>query len=132
VREDDEDGAISSASSARKILLVDDNKDAAESLAMVLQIDGHDVKTAFNGEAALATAAGWTADVALLDIGMPGMDGYQLAARLRALPNYQHATLVALTGYGQPEDQKRIQAATFDHHLVKPASMADLNQILQG
>jgi PAS domain S-box-containing protein len=132
VREAEDSDAVPPTSRTKKILLVDDNKDAAESLAMVLQIDGHDVKTAFNGDAALATAAGWTADVALLDIGMPGMDGYQLAARLRALPNYQDATLVALTGYGQPEDQKRIQAASFDHHLVKPASMADLNEILQG
>jgi two-component system CheB/CheR fusion protein len=113
------------------ILLVDDNIDAAESLAMVLRMDGHEVRTAFSGEAALATAQEWAADAALLDIGMPGMDGFTLATRLRAIPAYRSAKLIALTGYGQPEDLERIESSSFDHHLVKPAPMRELSRVLE-
>lgn len=82
-------------------------------------------------EAALATAQEWAADAALLDIGMPGMDGFTLATKLRAIPAYKSAKLIALTGYGQPEDLERIQSSSFDHHLVKPAPMTELSRVLE-
>ncbi|HEY8879041.1 MAG TPA: ATP-binding protein [Roseateles sp.] len=108
----------------RRVLLIDDNQDAAESLAMMLRADGHEVRTGFGAEEALAMAAAWHPEVVLLDIGLPGMDGYEVARRLRAAGGPQR--LVALTGYGQPEDIQRSTEAGFDGHLVKPVDMAAL------
>ena len=110
----------------RKILLVDDSEDIAELMAAVLASLGHDVRVAFDGPSALAVLAGFEADVALLDIGLPGMDGYELAARLRALRPTAPLKLVAVTGYGQPADRARSTAAGFDAHLVKPVSVEAL------
>jgi PAS domain S-box-containing protein len=118
-------------SSPLRILVVDDNADAAESLAMLLELEGHVVKTAMNGESALALAASFAPDVALLDIGLPGMDGYALAAALRADPVHRALRLVALTGYGQPEDRERSRAAGFDMHLVKPVAPEELTRCLR-
>jgi PAS domain S-box-containing protein len=119
-------------SRARRILVVDDNADAAESLAMLLSLDGHEVRTALDGGAALATARDFLPEVALLDIGLPGMDGYELAAALRAEPALAGLRLVALTGYGQPEDRARSQAAGFDLHVVKPIGPEDLARCLDA
>jgi CheY-like chemotaxis protein len=111
---------------SRHILVVDDNEDAAESLALLLREEGHDVSVALSGEQALRLVQAQAFDVFVLDIGMPGMDGYTLALELRSQPNAQQATLIAHTGYGQPEDRLRAQQAGFDHHLTKPANLADL------
>jgi PAS domain S-box-containing protein len=115
----------------RRILVVDDNEDAADSLTMVLQIDGHEVACAYTAEDALAMAADFRPDVALLDVGLPRMDGYELAERLRALPGFARVYLVALTGYGQPGDRERALAAGFDSHLVKPAEFRMLQEIIE-
>jgi CheY-like chemotaxis protein len=115
----------------RRILVVDDNEDAADSLTMVLQLDAHEVACAYTAEDALVLAAEFRPDVALLDVGLPRMDGYELAARLRAMPGFERVCLVALTGYGQPGDRERALAAGFDGHLVKPAEYRTLQEIIE-
>ena len=102
------------------MLVVDDNRDAAESLAMLLELDNCIVTVAFDGHQALAVLATFTPDIALLDIGMPGMDGYELARRIRATGTGRDLRLVALTGWGQADDKKRAADAGFSEHLTKP------------
>jgi CheY-like chemotaxis protein len=104
----------------RRILVADDNRDSADSLKMLLALDGHDVRAAYSGPEALELAKTFEPEVALLDIGMPGMDGYELAGRLRDLPFRRRPLLVAVTGWGQMTDQERTLAAGFDRHLTKP------------
>jgi PAS domain S-box-containing protein len=104
----------------RRILIVDDSADSAESMALLLQIWGHDVHVASDGPHALAVAAECRPEVVLLDIGLPGMTGYEVARRLRELPDMADAVLVATTGYGQDEDRKHSREAGFALHLVKP------------
>jgi signal transduction histidine kinase len=116
------------AGSARRILVVDDNQDAADSLSMLLRLDGHEVKTAYGGEQALQLAADFAVDFVLLDIGLPGMNGYEVARRLRE--KGMTAQLIALTGYGQPEDVRRAKEAGFDAHLVKPVDIDRMLEIL--
>lgn len=108
------------ASSGHRLLVVDDNQDAADSLAMLLKLQGHEVRVAFSGMAALEMTKAYTPDVVFLDIGMPGMDGYEVARRLRQQPGLERVILAALTGWGQKEDRRRTTEAGFDHHLVKP------------
>jgi CheY-like chemotaxis protein len=111
------------------ILLVDDNKAAAQSLCTLLEHNGHKVILAYDGPEALTLATTHHPDVALLDIGLPTMDGYEVARRLRK--EYGNdITLIALTGYGQPEDRQKAEEAGFDEHLVKPVSIADLERVL--
>jgi signal transduction histidine kinase/ActR/RegA family two-component response regulator/PAS domain-containing protein len=116
--------------SALRILIVDDNPDAAQILAMFLESEGHCVAVEYHAEGALDNAQREAPDVFLLDIGLPGMDGYELAQRLRALPRTAHAILIALTGYGQAEDQERSKVAGFDYHFLKPADPAKLSALL--
>ena len=118
------------AGAQRRILVVDDNKDAAVSLGMLLKVLGMDVKTVNDGPAALTTLEGFRPDVVLLDLGMPGMDGFEVARRIREHHEYDDLTLVALTGWGQPEDRERTHAAGFNHHLVKPADISALRSLL--
>ena len=113
-------------SKRRQILLVDDNDDARMLLADVLATFGHKVEVAGDGPAALAILEVFKPDVAILDIGLPGMDGYELAARIHDLPGHRTLRLLALTGYGQPEDAKRTKAAGFEVHLVKPIDFQSL------
>lgn len=113
-------------SQSAHVMVVDDNRDAAQSLALLLESEGYRVDLAYDAAAALAQVQTDAPQVLLLDIGLPDMDGYQLARRLRALPQTVHATLIALTGYGQPQDQERSRSAGFDYHLVKPADTARL------
>jgi hypothetical protein len=115
---------------ARRVLVVDDNVDAAESLAMLLRIDGHDVRTAHDGDAALREVEAFRPDVVLLDLGLPGMDGCETARRVRAGSGGEQVLLVAVTGWGQAEDRQRTRAAGFDHHLVKPLDAESLPLIL--
>src|SRR5262245_37827753 len=114
----------------RKILVVDDNVDAVETLAEMLRLEGHEIRTAQDAECAVTEAVEFRPDVALLDIGLPGADGYSLANRLRALPQMRDAVLVAVTGYGRSEDFARSAAAGFDHHLVKPIDPSRLAAVL--
>ena len=114
-----------------RILLVDDNVDAASVLAEVLNVLGHEVLVAHDGPQALAAAEGFHATTALLDIGLPVMDGYELARLLRDLWKDRPVQFVALTGYGQQSDKERAKAAGFDAHMVKPVDLAELAALLQ-
>jgi len=113
-----------------RILVVDDYADAAESLTMLLQTEGHEVEIADCGMKALEKAQTFRPQIVLLDIGLPDLDGYEVAKRLRALPETHDAILIALTGYGQTEDCERSQAAGFDHHLLKPLNFEKLSALL--
>jgi signal transduction histidine kinase/CheY-like chemotaxis protein len=118
------------APSPTQILLVDDNPDALEALSMLLEMDGHTVRVAGDGLAALEMTQDYVPEVALVDIGMPGIDGFQLANMLRARPTLQSTLLVALTGYGAESDKSRALAAGFDVHLTKPLSLDKFRDIL--
>ncbi|HEY6066575.1 MAG TPA: MASE1 domain-containing protein [Thermoanaerobaculia bacterium] len=108
------------AEDARRVLVVDDNSDAREALRFLLEDEGHHVRTAADGPDALAEALAFRPDVVFLDIGLPGMDGYEVARRLRTQPGSESARIVAVSGYGQAEDRERSRAAGFDDHLLKP------------
>ena len=112
---------------ARRVLVVDDNRDAAALLDEALEAQGHEVRVAFDGPQALALVEGFTPDVALLDIGLPVMDGYELARRLGALPHLQGTVMFAITGYGQMIDRKRSEEAGFAAHIVKPVDVLQLS-----
>jgi CheY-like chemotaxis protein len=116
----------------RRILVVDDNVDAVESLALLLELSGHEVHRAYEGSRALELARALHPEIALLDLGLPGLDGYAIARALRADPATAHMTLVALTGYGQPADRERSRAAGFDAHLVKPVDFDELQALVGG
>jgi len=126
--------ATSKASVANglKVLIVDDNEDAAMLLSEFLTLRGITTYVAHDGSRALAAAADFGGDVALLDIGLPGMDGFELARRLRALPGWSDAKLFALTGYGQESDRARAKDAGFDEHLIKPVNLDLLDRMLAG
>ncbi len=115
---------------SRRILVADDNIDAAESMAMLMETEGHEVMLAHDGPAALDTAETHRPDVALLDIGMPGFDGYELAARIRAADWGRNMLLVAMTGWGQRDDRQRALEAGFDVHMTKPVSVEAVMQLL--
>ncbi|SFC20058.1 hybrid sensor histidine kinase/response regulator [Massilia yuzhufengensis] len=122
--------AAHAASGPVRVLVVDDNADAAQMLATLLEAHGHLVSVEYDGNSGLARALREQPDAMLLDIGLPDMDGHELARRLRAAPGTANATLIALTGYGQREDRERAHQAGFDQHLVKPADLSELLRIL--
>lgn len=114
----------------RRVLVVDDNADAAESLAALLRLFGHEVGVALDGEQALELAPSLRPDVVLLDLGMPRMDGHEVARRMRAAPWGTSMKIVALSGFGDGEDRERSLKAGCNDHFVKPVSPADLEAIL--
>jgi CheY-like chemotaxis protein len=114
----------------RNVLIVDNNQGAAESLALLLRLAGQEVRTAYDGATALDLARARPPDVVLLDIGMPGMDGLEVARRLRQDLGLKQAVLVALTGYGGEEDRRRSREAGFNAQLVKPADLGALQELL--
>jgi CheY-like chemotaxis protein len=115
-----------------RILVVDDNEDAANSLGLLLRAMGHDLRVAHGGEDGLRLAGEFLPEVALLDIGMPGMDGYALARRLRENPAHDGLLIAAVTGWGQARDRTRADEAGFDMHFRKPISAADLATVLDA
>jgi CheY-like chemotaxis protein len=117
---------------ARRILVVDDNEDGAAMLSEALKAKGHDTRVAHDAPAALAIAERFMPDIAFLDIGLPVMDGYELAGRLRQVPGLDRVRLVAVTGYGQESDRRRSQAAGFHHHLVKPVDFSAVETVVNG
>jgi CheY-like chemotaxis protein len=121
---DSGDGAVRHA--ARRVLIVDDNPDAAELLAEALVEGGHDVRTAGDGPSALQLVSTFSPDIAFLDIGLPVMDGYELAGLLRSVPSLAHTPLVAITGYAQDDDRQRALASGFAAHLTKPIHLDGL------
>jgi len=114
----------------RRVLLVDDNPDALESLRMLLEYVGHEIAVASDGRSAIERVVSWQPEVALIDIGLPDLDGYEVVTRLRAMNLDARPLLVALTGYGQPEDRMRALSAGFDVHLTKPVDLDELTRIL--
>jgi len=129
-REPARGSAFSEEQRARRILIADDNRDAADSLAVMLRAGGHEVRTAYDGREALEAAQAFGPQLALIDIGMPRMNGYETAKAIRGQPLGESMLLVALTGWGQPEDKQRSQRAGFDHHLVKPVDPSVLDRLL--
>jgi PAS domain S-box-containing protein len=123
-------GSASTVLAPRRVLVVDDNHDAADSLGTLLRLLGADVHIVYSGPDALEALAAYQPAVVLLDIGMPGMDGYEVAQRIREQPAFQDVTLIALTGWGQEADRNRTQAAGFDYHLIKPADVSALETLL--
>jgi signal transduction histidine kinase/ActR/RegA family two-component response regulator len=116
----------------RRILVADDNRDAADSLTVMLRIAGHEVRTAYDGQQALDLAETFKPSLALLDLGMPRVNGYDTARRLRESEHGRDILIIALTGWGQPEDRNRSVAAGFDHHLVKPVDPSMLERLLSA
>ena len=123
-------GEVSGAAAQKRILVVDDNIDAGESLKLLLQLDGHEVRLAHDGEQAVDVVGNAAPDVVFLDIGMPRVNGYEAARRIRALPAGGGIKLVALTGWGQPGDRERAAQAGFDMHLTKPVAHEALRELL--
>lgn len=115
-----------------RVLVVDDKADAADSLALLLKFNGHETLAVYSGKEALASMESFKPDVAVLDIGLPEMNGYDLARQIRKMPQSKTLRLIALTGYGQVEDQQRARAAGFDGHLVKPVELAALERAIGG
>jgi CheY-like chemotaxis protein len=115
-----------------QVLVVDDNTDAAESLGVLLDIEGHAAHIAHNGAEALQVAQSQPLDVVFLDIGLPDMTGYDVARRMRLLPNMQKTLLVALTGWGTQDDRERTREAGFDRHLTKPAELPAVEELLRA
>ncbi|HET9233148.1 MAG TPA: response regulator, partial [Candidatus Eisenbacteria bacterium] len=116
----------------RRILIVDDNRDAADSLAILLRMADHDVRTVHDGLEALDAATDFEPEVVLLDIGLPKLNGYEVARHIRELKGGRDRLLVAMTGWGQKEDHRRSREAGFDHHLTKPVEFSTLMNLLGG
>jgi CheY-like chemotaxis protein len=113
-----------------RVLVVDDNVDSAEAITASLRIEGHHAEVAYDGETAIEKARNSTPDAVLLDIGLPGLSGLEVARTLRTLPETRHALLIALSGYGQLEDRERSLEAGLDHHLTKPVDPRALSSLL--
>jgi PAS domain S-box-containing protein len=115
-----------------RLLIVDDNQDAADSLALLLELEGHEVAAVYTAQAALQRAQSFIPSIVLLDIGLPEMDGYEVARRMRAMPELAGVRLIAVTGYGQAEDRKRTREAGFDDHLTKPVDLSSVERTIAG
>jgi CheY-like chemotaxis protein len=131
VRTSGETRSPSAGGLRRRILVVDDNRDAAQALRLLLEGDGHEVHVANDGPSGLALAKQYPPDVALLDIGLPKMNGYELAQHIRSETSLEGTLLVAVTGYGQLHDRARASASGFHHHLVKPVEFGALQRLLR-
>jgi CheY-like chemotaxis protein len=113
-----------------RVLIVEDDADTAECLALVLNMEGYETRTAHDGPAALSLGMSFHPDVVLLDLGLPGMDGYEVAVRYRSTPELKRIALVALSGHGYPSHRKLAMAAGCDAHLMKPVEVAELQQAI--
>lgn len=120
------------AAPALKVLVVDDNRDSADSACAIIRMLGYDAECAYDGTSALTTAARWQPDMVLLDLAMPGLDGYMTLGRLRKLPAMDRAHVVAMTGYGSKEDRHRTADAGFDGHLTKPVELDALTRLIES
>jgi CheY-like chemotaxis protein len=127
-----EDASAIKNGAGLKIMVIDDNQDAAETCALLLELSGHRVKTAFTGTRALELAQAFEPDALLIDIGLPDITGYELARKARAASWGRDAILIALTGWGQEEDRRRAFEAGFNHHLTKPVAPEVLESLLQS
>ena len=116
----------------KRVLIIDDNKDAADSLAQLLQLDGHETQAAYSSKQALEHVQLFGPDIMLLDIGLPEMNGYEIAKALRSRPSLDHLRLIAVTGYGQAIDRQFALTAGFNDHLMKPLDIAALRRAMAG
>lgn len=114
----------------RRILVVDDNRDSADASALLLQLEGHEVRAVYSGPEALEIARHFAAEIILMDIGLPGIDGYGIARRIRNMPNQVDALYVAVSGYSPKSERTGTRAACFDHHLMKPIVLSDLRALI--
>lgn len=114
------------------VLIVEDNPDTAETLRVLLQLSGYHVAVAYNGSAGVEVARQFRPHIVLSDLGLPGIDGFEVARQLRRSPETATATLIAVTGYGQEEDRRKSRQAGFDYHLVKPVDPNELERLLQS
>jgi two-component system CheB/CheR fusion protein len=121
-----------SQGNSRRILLIDDNVDLTTTMSALLRLGGHEVAVCCDGPSGIEAASEQVPEVILIDIGLPGMNGYEVASRLRQTPQFDRTMLVAVTGYGQADDRRRAREAGFDHHLVKPVFFEALQQLLAG
>jgi CheY-like chemotaxis protein len=119
------------APAGRRILVVDDNRDAADSLALLLGLEGHDVRVAYAGRPAIEVAHAFAPGIVVLDLGLPDLSGYDVARLLRQDPALGHVALIALTGWGQDEHRQRALEAGFDHHVTKPVDLEAFARLLQ-
>ncbi|WP_160174741.1 hybrid sensor histidine kinase/response regulator [Caballeronia grimmiae] len=124
--------AIPSSIKTRRILVVDDNVDAADAMTALLELEGHEVRTVYSGEEAVEILSRYSPEVILLDLGLPGMSGLDVARHIRATPSMKDVTLVAITGWGQPQDRARTADAGFDFHFTKPVDVGQLSQAIEG
>ncbi len=115
-----------------RVVIIEDNRDAADTLGQLVSLSGHEVRVAYDGLAGVLAAREWGPDVVLCDIGLPGLDGYGVAAALRRHPTTAKAHLIAITAYGSDEDRRRSESAGFDKHLVKPVDPDVLLGLLAG
>jgi CheY-like chemotaxis protein len=125
-------GEEPSPNSSLRILIVDDNRDGADSLGMMLRIMGNDIRTAYDGRTGVELAKDFDPHVVLLDIGLPGLNGYEACRRIREQNSGKEIVLIAVTGWGQEDDLRRSHEAGFDHHLVKPVNSQELLKLLGG
>lgn len=128
---DDQTNERPSSSPQLKILVVDDKTDNAEMLSLLFRLDGHDARAVYSGPETIGVVESFPPDIVFLDLGLPVMDGYQTVQRLKEMPALKHTMLVALTGHGFHEDIERTRQAGFDHHVVKPAELAELRDLLR-
>ncbi len=126
----DRNALLNAGSRQLKVLLIEDNKDAAKTLGLLLSRYGHQVKMAYAAPQGIDIAQEWLPDVVVCDLGLPGMDGYQVAQKLRSTPATSATRLLALSGHGFEDDRRRSQAAGFDLHLTKPADPEELQRLL--
>jgi CheY-like chemotaxis protein len=124
------DGAPGESTQPRRVLLVDDSVDAAEAMSMLLETLGHEVRVVHDGPSALAIVDDFAPEVVILDIGLPGMSGFDVARELRMRAVTKTALLIALTGYGADSDKQEARDAGFDHHLVKPVSFTAIETVI--
>ena len=129
---EDLSAGASGPSVRRRVLIADDNRDAADSLAMLLRMDGHEVTVVHDGRQAVATIDSFRPDIAVLDIGMPELNGYEVARQVREGPLSTLITLIAVTGWGQASDKARAAAAGFNHHLTKPIEPDAFRQMVRS
>ena len=115
----------------RKVLIVDDNNDSAEALSRLLRSQGHEVRTALDGDSALAVADEFRPEMVLLDIGMPVISGFEIASRLRAKPEFNDVVIIAVSGYGKEDSLKRSREAGFDDYAVKPIDLDKLTALMR-
>ncbi len=125
-------GPLATTAEGRRVLVVDDNEDSAAGLGILLEMTGNEVRTAHDGIEALGAAESFRPDVVLLDIGLPKMDGYDVARTIRRQPWGERTVLIAVTGWGESSDLLRSREAGFDHHLVKPVDIGGLMKLLSG